>query len=202
MKSIKSTMKSESIFSDDGNHRYILHKEWDKTRPTATIISISPSSHCNISADLTTQLITNNLDALGFGSFELVNLYSRIDVDVKLAKSVSDLYNDETDALIKASCDRTFKAGGDSRIILAWGKLTQNNKKHGEREKAIFSLLSTYFEKVCCIVDETGRHFLHPLTPSVRNSWYLESWKEYQKYKAAEQKAIDAREKAKLKKSA
>jgi hypothetical protein len=43
MKSEKIVIKAESRFSDDGIHRYNLRKEWDKTLPTATIISISPS---------------------------------------------------------------------------------------------------------------------------------------------------------------
>lgn len=202
MISTKAVIKTEAIYSDDETHRYVLRKEWNKTLPTATIISISPSSYANVSADLTTQLITNNLDQLGFGSFELVNLYSKIDEDAKKAKSIHDLYNEETDTLIKTSCDKTFKSGDKGSIILAWGKLTENNKKHAKREKTILSLLSVYFDKVYCIADETGRHFLHPLTPSIRHSWYLESWKDYRKYKVAEQKAINAREQAKLKKEA
>lgn len=197
MKSEKAVIKTESLFSDDGTHRYNLRKEWDKTLPTATIISISPSELSNVSSDLTTQLITNNIEALGFGSFELLNLYSKVGVDVKKIKDPTGLWDDTTDTCIKASCDKTFKDEG-GKIIFAWGKLTENNKKHGEREKQILSLLSIYFDKVYCIKDYGIRHFLHPLTPSVRNEWVLESWKDYRGFKSEERKAIDDREKSKL----
>lgn len=52
--------------------------------------------------------------------------------------------------------------------------------------------------KVYCLKDYGIRHFLHPLTPSVRNEWVLESWKDYRGYKKTEQDSIDEREKAKL----
>ena len=197
MKSEKTVIKTESLFSDDGTHRYNLRKEWDKTLPTATVISISPSELSNVSSDLTTQLITNNVESLGFGSFELLNLYSKVGVDVKKIKDPTGLWDETTDACIKASCDKTFKDEG-GKIIFAWGKLTENNKKHGEREKMILSLLSIYCDKVYCIKDYGIRHFLHPLTPSVRNEWVLESWKDYRGFKSEEQKAIDDREKSKL----
>lgn len=197
MKSEKTVIKTESLFSDDGTHRYNLRKEWDKTLPTATVISISPSELSNVSSDLTTQLITNNVESLGFGSFELLNLYSKVGVDVKKIKDPSGLWDETTDTCIKASCDKTFKDEG-GKIIFAWGKLTENNKKHGEREKMILSLLSIYFDKVYCIKDYGIRHFLHPLTPSVRNEWVLESWKDYRGFKSEEQKAVDDREKSKL----
>lgn len=176
-------------------------KEWDKTLPTATVISISPSGLSNVSADLSTQLIANNVEALGFGSFELLNLYSKVGVDVKKIKDPTGLWDETTDACIKASCDKAFKSD-DGKIIFAWGKLAENNKKHGEREKQVLSLLSIYFEKVYCIKDYGIRHFLHPLTPSVRNEWVLESWKDYRGFKNMEKDAIEQREKAKLIKSA
>lgn len=197
MKSEKITIKAESLFSLDDQHRYNLRKEWDKALPTATIISISPSSQFNVTADLTTQLITNNIAALGFGSFELLNLYSKIDVDVKKVKTIDGLWDEVTDSCIKASCDKTFK-DENGKIILAWGKIAENNKKHAEREKQVLSLLSIYFDKVYCIKDYGIRHFLHPLTPSVRNEWTLESWKDYRGFKQIEKDAIDEREKAKL----
>ncbi|MGV8905929.1 MAG: DUF1643 domain-containing protein [Acetobacterium sp.] len=197
MKSEKITIKAESLFSDDGIHRYNLRKEWDKSLPTVTVISISPSGFSNVSADLTTQLITNNVEALGFGSFELLNLYSKINVDVKKIKDTTGLWDETTDACIQASCDKAFKSDG-GKIILAWGKLAENNKKHGEREKQLFSLLSIYFDKVYCIKGHGARHFLHPLTPEIRNAWLLESWKDYRGFKQVEQDAIDEREKAKL----
>lgn len=197
MKSEKITIKAESLFLDDGLHRYNLRKEWDKALPTATVISISPSSQFNVSADLTSQLIGNNMVMLGCGSYELLNIYSKIDVDIKKVKTIEGLWDDTTDSCLKASCDKTFK-DENGKIILAWGKLAENNKKHGEREKQVLALLSIYFEKVYCLRGHGARHFLHPLTPEIRNAWVLESWKDYREFKKMEKDCIEAQEKTKL----
>jgi len=197
VKSEKLTIKTESLFSDDGIHRYNLRKEWDKSLPTATIISISPSSQFNVTTDLTTQLITNNVHALGFGSFELLNLYSKVDIDIKKVSSIEGLWDETTDNCIKASCDKAFNSD-KGIIVLACGKLSSNNKKHGERENLLFSILSIYFEKVYCLRGHGARHFLHPLTPEIRNAWILESWSDYRGFKKKEIEEIDKREKEKL----
>lgn len=52
----KVTMKSEAVFSDDKNHRYLLRKEWDKAKDRACVLMINPSSADGIVIDLTTQL--------------------------------------------------------------------------------------------------------------------------------------------------
>ena len=199
MKSEKINITSIALFSEDMSHRYNLRKEWNKSSSTATatVISISPSSLYNVKSDLTTQLITNNIYDLGFCSFELLNIYSKVDVDVKKVKTIEGLWDEETDLLLKASCDKTFKCEG-GKIILAWGKLADNNKKHGEREKQVLDIIKPYLEKVFCICAPGARHFLHPLTPACRNNWILEPWSDYQGFKKKEVEEIDKREKEKL----
>ena len=36
----KSTLKTEAVFSDDGKHRFLLRKEWDKTKKSALVIML------------------------------------------------------------------------------------------------------------------------------------------------------------------
>ena len=40
----RMSLRTEVVYSDDMNHRYIIRKEWDKNKPKATIIMINPSS--------------------------------------------------------------------------------------------------------------------------------------------------------------
>lgn len=44
VKQISATIKVEVTESDDAKHRYVLYKEWDKDKPTCTIITLFPGS--------------------------------------------------------------------------------------------------------------------------------------------------------------
>lgn len=163
----RATIKCEAVFSDDSLHRYFLSKVWDKTKPIANIITIAPSEDYNVSSDMTTNIICNNIYLLGMGGFVLTNLVSKIGTDVKKVKSVKDLWNDETDKYILSSAEKCDK------IILAWGKFTSTYKAFKDREKRVLDLLLNYKEKLYQITDEKGRELLHPLTPAVRNGFLL-----------------------------
>ncbi|MDK9859667.1 DUF1643 domain-containing protein [Staphylococcus equorum] len=61
MNTIKSTIHTEAIFSDDEQHRYLLKKTWDKNKPACTVITMYPHLDGVLSLDLTTVLILNQL---------------------------------------------------------------------------------------------------------------------------------------------
>lgn len=166
-----ATIKCKSIFSDNSQHRYQMSKTWDKNLPQANIITIAPSECYNVACDLTTNIITNNLYLLGFGGFTITNLISKIGVDTKRTTNTKDLWNADTDKYI-LSC-----AQESDKIIVAWGSFAQTRKQFSEREKQVLELLKPYQDKIFQITDGADRQFLHPLTPSVRNSFVLELYK-------------------------
>lgn len=163
-----ATIKCKSIFSDDSQHRYQMSKVWDKSLPQANIITIAPSECHGVEADLTTNIITNNLHSLGFGGYTLTNLISKIGVDVKKIKSKKELWDNDTDKYI-LSC-----AEAADKIIVAWGSFAHTRKQFADREKQVLELLKPFQEKVYQITDGGKRTFLHPLTPAVRNGFVLE----------------------------
>ena len=163
----KVTIKCEAVFSDDSQHRYALSKIWDKALPQANVITIAPSEDYNVASDLTTNIISNNIHLLGMGGFTLTNLISKIGVDVKKVKDTKNLWNDETDKYITDIAEKADK------IILAWGKFCSTHNSFGKREEEILKLLKPFKDKVYQICDESGREFLHPLTPAVRNGFTL-----------------------------
>lgn len=162
-----ATLKCKSIFSDDSQHRYQMSKIWDKNLPFANIITIAPSECYNIACDLTTNIITNNLNLLGFGGYTMTNLISKIGINIKKIKNTKDLWNSETDKHI-LSCAETA-----DKIILAWGSFTNTRKVFADREKQVLGLLKPCQDKIYQITDGGDRKFLHPLTPCVRNSFIL-----------------------------
>ena len=40
MNTIKSTIRTEAIFSDDEQHRYLLKKTWDEKKSACTVITM------------------------------------------------------------------------------------------------------------------------------------------------------------------
>ena len=163
----KAAIRCEAIFSDNKEYRYLLSKVWDKNKPLATVISISPSPFYNVTCDTTTMLIQNNLEALGCGGVELVNLISKVGVEAKKLKNLMDYIGEENNQYILESVKRT------ALTILAWGRIAGMNKAFQAREAEVLELLEPYMNKVQMISDCAGRDHLHPLTPSIRSEWIL-----------------------------
>jgi len=162
-----ATITCEALFNKDKTHRYALTKTWDTKKPLATVISIAPGPDYNVAADLTTQLIQNNLVGLGFGGFTLCNLLSKVGADLKRLASTDGLHDRETDKMITAACEAA------DAVILAWGKGIAKNKTLDKRARDVVALVTPFAEKLHCIADSAGRTELHPITPSVRHNWAL-----------------------------
>ena len=104
VKQISAAIKVEVTESDDAKHRYVLYKEWDKDKPTCTIITLFPGSAELVITDTTQMLITNQLYTMGnddtildcvgksktvifaWGSLPHKNKLARQRVDVLLSK--------------------------------------------------------------------------------------------------------------------
>ena len=164
MKTETTVMKSKALFSDDGEHRLLLRREWDKNGKTAMIIMKNPNSADTLSMDMTTMLVLNNLYKLGFGSVNIVNLYSRITPKLSLR------FNSDDD-LIAKGCDEMIEeyAVTSDAIIIAWGSLGNTSERVRERQANILERLSKFRNKLYKI----GKQGYHPLTPAVRSNWDL-----------------------------
>lgn len=164
MKTETTVMKSKALFSDDGEHRLLLRREWDKNGKTAMIIMINPNSADTLCMDMTTMLVLNNLYKLGFGSVNIVNLYSKITPKLSLR------FNSDDD-LIAKGCDEMIEeyAVTSDVIIIAWGSLGNTSERVRERQADILKRLSKFRNKLYKI----GEQGYHPLTPDVRSNWDL-----------------------------
>lgn len=167
MKEETKVIKSKVLFSDDGQHRFLLRKEWDKNKKSAMVIMINPNTADTLNYDLTTMLVINNLNKLGFGSVNIVNLYSRIMEKLSLRfNSDEDLLESDTDGIIEQ-----YAAMSDA-IIIAWGCVGNNSQRVRDRQSELLELLKNHANKLYKI----GKEGFHPLTPAVRNSWELEPY--------------------------
>ena len=167
MKTETTQIKSKALFSDDGLHRLLLRKEWDKNKKTAMTITINPNTADTLNMDLTTMLVINNLNKLGFGSVNIVNLYSKIMPKLSLRfNSDDDLIDSETDTIIEQY------AAMSNAIIIAWGSVGNNSQRVRDRQTELLEMLSKHENKLYQI----GENGYHPLTPAVRNEWELEPY--------------------------
>lgn len=179
MQTDKTTVKTEAIFSDDRKHRYILRKEWDSKKPKATIIMTNPSTADMLSMDYTTLYIMNNIVKLDFGMIDIVNLVPKMTTKLDVKKDLE--VDEENFNTICKSAERADK------VILAWGKLGENNKKVWDVQDILLERLKLFKDKLCVIACESGESGFHPLAPQIRFSWIL---KKYEPPKTPEVKPV------------
>ena len=168
MRTIKTTLITEAVFSDDNSKRYLLRKVWDETKPKLTVIMLTPSEASSIELDNSTQLVLNNAVRLGFGSVEILNLFSRVnDFSLKKAEDTDD---ENTKVIVKS-------AKNADTIVYAAGVGKAKNKMFQKRQKTVLESLKGFEKKLHCLCAENGNaRFQHPLSPAVR-IWHLSPFK-------------------------
>jgi hypothetical protein len=166
----KAIIKTETIFSDDRSHRYLLRREWDSKKPKATIIMTNPSTAGIMMMDYTTLYIMNNLVKLDFGAVDIVNMVSKTTTKLKVKEDVDDLVDEENTRHIVQSAERS------DNVIIAWGKLGENNKKVRDVQDKLLERLKPFKNKLCIIASETGESGFHPLAPQIRFTWVLKKF--------------------------
>lgn len=172
---LKSTIKTEAIFSKDKEHRYLLRKEWDKNKKKAMVIMKIPSDAGELILDLTSMLVVNNLVRLDYGSVDILNLYSNIN-----GKSFSEMDTDKENLKVNDSYIERSATEADT-IVLAWGSGCSTSRKATERQQTVLELIEEHKGKLVVIEDKKGRTGFHPLSPQVRESWRLKRL--YEEYK-------------------
>jgi hypothetical protein len=164
----KAVLKTEAVFSEDRRQRYILRKEWDAKKPKATIIMTNPSRADMLTMDYTTLYIMNNIVKLDFGMIDIVNLVSKMTIKLDVRKDLE--VDEENFNIICKSAERADK------VILAWGKLGENNKKVRDVQDILLERLKPFKDKLCVIACESGASGFHPLAPQIRFSWILKKY--------------------------
>ena len=168
MKTTKTILTTETIFSDDGKKRFLLKKVWDEAKPKLAVIMLAPSEASGIELDNSTQLVLNNAVRLGFGSVEVLNLFATLN-DFSLK------YAEEEDVENMKIIMKSAKAV--DTIVYAAGVGKAKNKVFQKRQKQVLKELAGFERKLNCLCTENGdARFQHPLSPAVR-VWHLSPFK-------------------------
>ena len=167
METIKITVETEAIFSDDQQHRYLLKKTWDSEKQAITIITMYPHYDGILNIDLTTQLIMNKVSEMeAFGSINFVNLYSNITTHINIKHL--DAYDKHTDIQIMKSVKES------DEVILAWGSYAKKPVVEA-RVNEILEMLKPHKKKVKQLINPETNEIMHPLNPKARQKWILKS---------------------------
>ena len=164
METIKTTLTTTAVFSDDGNKRYLLTKTWEEDKPSLAIIMLAPSEASGIVLDSTTLLVLNNAARLGYGSVTILNLFATLN-DFAL-RQAEDEDSENLNAIVAA-------AQKADAVIYAAGVGKAQNKAFQRRQRQVLHALQPVEAKLQCLCNEDGKARLqHPLSPAVR-TWYL-----------------------------
>lgn len=166
MKHIQSTLETEAIFSDDGQHRYLLKKTWDASKSTCTVITMYPHYDGVTSLDLTTVLVLNALSSNAkLGAIYFVNLFSNISSSGNI-KHIQSPYDKHTDIHLMKSISEA------DEIILAYGAYAKRPVVE-QRVETILEMLKPHKKKVKKLINPETNEIMHPLNPKARQKWHL-----------------------------
>lgn len=111
----KNDAASVAIYSDCERYRYSLTRVWDEAGQKALFVMLNPSTATEVQNDPTVERCERRARALGFGAFQVTNIFAWRDTDPKKMRKAADPVGPENDAAILQGCDWA------DQVICAWG---------------------------------------------------------------------------------
>lgn len=119
-------LERDAVISDCGKYRYLLRRTWDHDKQRALIIMLNPSTADAQIDDATIRSCIRLTKGLGYGSFEVVNIFgfrATDPRDLELAEEPIGPMNERIVAAAIMRCDT---------IICAWGahRMAERNSNY------------------------------------------------------------------------
>lgn len=127
MKTVKATVHTELITSDDGKHTFEVIKRLEGVQgECGFIISLYPTRCENniYNSDSTLNHLVGHLTDLGLNELHIINLYSKV-VNGKMSVRGLQIDNDNMNYIDGLMADKKFQS---SRFIIAWGNSFSTSK--------------------------------------------------------------------------
>lgn len=106
---------SVAVYSPCEQFRYSLTRVWDETAARVTFIMLNPSTATEIQNDPTVERCERRARAMGYGAFQVVNIFAYRATDPKDMRRAPDPIGPKNDAAILSAA----QWGGV--VICAWG---------------------------------------------------------------------------------
>lgn len=105
----------DAVISDCGQYRYLLRRTWDYAKPRALFVMLNPSTADAQIDDATIRSCIRLCSGMGYGSFEVVNLFAWRATDPKELDRCREPIGDRNDGIIESAVGRC------DIVICAWG---------------------------------------------------------------------------------
>lgn len=149
----KDDAASTAVYSDCESFRYTLTRIWDPAGQKALFVMLNPSTATEVQNDPTVERCERRARALGFGAFQVTNIFAFRATDPKVMRAAPDPVGPENDAAIREGADWA------DRIVCAWGT-------HGEflnRGASVEALLRANGHPLYHLGLSKAGHPKHPL---------------------------------------
>ena len=127
----KGDAASTAIYSDCEKYRYALTRIWDPEGRRVTFVMLNPSTATEVQNDPTVERCERRARTLGFGAFQVTNIFAWRDTDPFKMRKATDPVGPENDRHILMASDWA------DQTICAWG----THGAHLERGRAVHELL-------------------------------------------------------------
>ena len=146
-------LERDARISDCGKYRYLLRRTWDHGKPRTLIVMLNPSTADAEIDDATIRSCIRLSKGLGYGSFEVVNLFAFRATDPADLQRADDPVGPINDDVIEAAIGRCDIA------ICAWGA----HPMARGRSVAVRALIRNHRPAVFCLGTTKSGAPKHPL---------------------------------------
>jgi len=137
---LKGDAASVAVYSDCERYRYALTRVWNPSGVKVLFVMLNPSTATERQNDPTVERCERRARALGFGAFQVCNIFAWRATDPRDMRGADDPVGPENDRAILDGCD-----WADS-VICAWGTHGAHLGRGGV---------------VAALMQATGRELLH-----------------------------------------
>ncbi|MDB4111255.1 DUF1643 domain-containing protein [Yoonia sp.] len=150
---IKDDAPSTATYSDCERYRYALTRTWNERGKRVLFVMLNPSKATEVQNDPTVERCERRARALGFGAFQVTNIFAWRDTDPFKMRKATDPIGPENDATILAG------VGWADQVIAAWG----THGVHLERGTRMAAMLHATGKPIFTLGLSKHGHPKHPL---------------------------------------
>lgn len=146
-------LERDAVISPCGGYRYLLRRTWDHAKPRALFVMLNPSTADAEVDDATIRSCTRLSKGLGYGSFEVVNLFAIRATDPIVLQTAAASVGPANDDAIERALGRC------DMVICAWGA----HHMAEERRAPVCNMLRSYRPAIFCFGKTKSGAPKHPL---------------------------------------
>lgn len=145
--------ESVAVYSDCEKYRYSLTRIWNPAGPNVLFVMLNPSKATELQNDPTVERCERRARALGFGAFQVANLFAWRETNPQLMRKAAAPIGPDNDAILISG------ATWADQVIAAWG----THGVHLGRGTAVKQMLKTHDTPVFHLGLSKAGHPRHPL---------------------------------------